>query len=197
MVHNRRETFRVLAAALAAPSCVLSGLVASNAARAQSPAMSRITAYAFSFAGIDGGDIRLADFAGKPILIVNTASQCGYTPQFAGLQQLYTRFHDKGLNVVGVPSNDFGGQEPGTAADIMFTAHDEYGVRFPIAAKVEVRGRNPHPFYRWAATERPLETPRWNFHKYLVGRDGRIAAVFPTDIEPMDARVAMAIGKEL
>src|SRR5258705_11442687 len=197
MDHNRRQAFGVFAAAVAAPSCIMSGLAASGPARAQSPAMTRITAYAFSFAGLEGGDIRLAEFAGKPILIVNTASQCGYTPQFAGLQQLYTRFHEKGLNVVGVPSNDFGGQEPGTPADIMHTAHDEFGVRFPLAAKVEVKGRNPHPFYKWAAAERPLETPRWNFHKYLIGRDGRIAAVFPTDIEPMDARLIQAVAKEL
>ena len=197
MVQNRRQALGVLAAAVAAPSCVISGLAVPGTARAQSPAMTRITAYAFSFAGLEGGDIRLAEFAGKPILIVNTASQCGYTPQFAGLQQLYTRFHDKGLNVVGVPSNDFGGQEPGTPADIMFTAHDEFGVRFPLAAKVEVRGRNPHPFYKWAAAERPLEVPRWNFHKYLIGHDGRIAAVFPTEIEPMDARLIQAVAKEL
>jgi len=159
--------------------------------------MSRVTAYAFSFPGLKGGDIRLADYAGKPILVVNTASQCGYTPQYTGLQQLWTRFHDRGLMVIGVPSNDFGGQEPGTPVEIMATAHDEYGVRFPLAAKTEVRGANPHPFYKWAATERPLEVPRWNFHKYLIGRDGRIAAVFPTAIEPMDARVIQAIAKEL
>src|SRR5204863_8895761 len=139
MIRDRRQFLTALAAAVAVPV----------SARAQSPAMSKITAYAFSFAGLEGGDIRLAEFAGKPILIVNTASQCGCTPQFAGLQQLYSRFHEKGLNVVGVPSNDFGGQEPGTPADIMFTAHDEFGVRFPLAAKVEVRGRNPHPFYKW------------------------------------------------
>ena len=95
MVHSRRQALGVLATAVAAPSGVISGLVVPGAARAQSPAMTRITAYAFSFAGLEGGDIRLADFAGKPILIVNTASQCGYTPQFAGLQQLYTRFHEK------------------------------------------------------------------------------------------------------
>jgi glutathione peroxidase len=159
--------------------------------------MTRITAYAFSFAGLEGGDIRLADYAGKPILVVNTASQCGYTPQFTGLQQLYTRYHDKGLMVVAVPSNDFGGQEPGTPVDIMKTAHDEYGVRFPLAAKAIVKGATPHPFYKWAAAERPLETPRWNFHKYLIGRDGRIAAVFPTNVEPMDARVIDAVVKEL
>jgi len=159
--------------------------------------MSRITAYAFSFAGLDGPDIKLADFAGKPILIINTASQCGYTPQYAALQQLWTRFHERGLMIVGVPSNDFGGQEPGGAAEIKQTAHGEYHVSFPLAAKAQVKGANPHPFYKWAAAERPLETPRWNFHKYLIGRDGHIAAVFATNVEPADARVVNAIAKEL
>ena len=118
-------------------------------------------------------------------------------PQYAGLQQLWTRYRGRGLMIVGVPSNDFGGQEPGGTADIMRTAHGEYGIGFPLAAKAQVKGANPHPFYKWAAAERPLETPRWNFHKYLVGRDGHIAAVFATEIEPMDARVIDAIVKEL
>jgi glutathione peroxidase len=186
-----RRSFLTLLAALAVPEVV------PGSARAQAPAMSRITAYAFTFAGLKGDDIRLADNAGKPILIVNTASQCGYTPQFTGLQQLWSRFHDRGLLVVGVPSNDFGGQEPGGVSEIAHTAEHEYGVTFPMAAKVDVRGANPHPFYRWAATERPLDTPRWNFHKYLIGRDGHIAAVFATNVEPMDARVVNAVAKEL
>ncbi len=159
--------------------------------------MSRLTAFAFSFAGLDGGSIKLAEYTGSPILVVNTASLCGYTPQFVGLQQLWARYRHRGLMIVGVPSNDFGGQEPGTANDITRTAHGEYGVEFPLAAKMQVKGPASHPFYRWAASERPLETPRWNFHKYLVGRDGHIAAVFPTDIEPMDARLLHAIVKEL
>ena len=175
---------------------LLAALAASGTAHAQ-PAMSRITAYAFTFAGLKGEDIRLADYAGKPILIVNTASLCGYTPQYAGLQQLWSRYRERGLMIVGVPSNDFGGQEPGGVSEISETAEKEYGVSFPMAAKVDVRGANPHPFYRWAATERPLETPRWNFHKYLIGRDGRIAAVFATNVEPMDPRVANAVAKEL
>ena len=158
--------------------------------------MSRTSAYAFSFAQLDGGEIRLADFAGKPILVVNTASLCGYTPQYAGLQELWTRFHDRGLMMVGVPSNDFGGQEPGTASDIKETANHQYGVTFPLAAKAVVKGPKAHPFYKWAADERPLETPHWNFHKYLIGRDGRIAAVFPTQTEPTDAKVIAAIGRE-
>src|SRR5499425_3441679 len=97
------------------------------------------SAKVLSFAALGGGDIRLVDYTGKPILIVNTASQCGYTPQFTGLQQLYARYHEQGLMVVGVPSNDFGGQEPGTPVEIMATAHDEYGERIQLAAQTEVR----------------------------------------------------------
>src|SRR6202166_3797356 len=131
---NRRQLFAFIAGALAAPSL----------ARSQSPGMSRVTAFAFSFAGLEGGDIRLSQYAGKPILVVNTASLCGYTPQYAGLQQLWTRYHDRGLMIVGVPSNDFGAQEPGTPIDIMKTAHEEFRVTFPLAAKPGAKGRNAH-----------------------------------------------------
>ena len=181
---DRRQFLAVLAGSFITPVA------------AQAP-MTRMTAYAFSFSRLEGGDIRLADFAGKPILIVNTASLCGYTPQYAGLQELWRRFHERGLMILAVPSNDFGGQEPGTAADISATAHQQYGVAFPLAAKAVVKGGGAHPFYKWAATERPLETPHWNFHKYLIGRDGHIAAVFPTDTEPTDPRVLAAIAKEV
>ena len=119
---------------------LLGGSLASDAF-AQAPAMSRVTAYAFTFAGLKGDDIRLADHAGKPILIVNTASLCGYTPQYTGLQQLWSRFRERGLLIIGVPSNDFGGQEPGGVGEITQDRADEYGVGFPMAAKVEVRGR--------------------------------------------------------
>jgi len=159
--------------------------------------MSRITAFAFSFKGLDGKDIRLADHAGKPILIVNTASQCGYTPQFAGLQKLWSRYRERGLLIVGVPSNDFGGQEPGGPAEIEATAHGEYGASFPLAEKAKVKGPGADPFYRWAAAERPGETPHWNFHKYLIGRDGSVKASFATEIEPTDPRIISAIEGEL
>jgi glutathione peroxidase len=181
---HRRHALVLLAAGAAPP------------AWAQPSGMSRSTAYAFSFPALDGGPIRLSDHAGKPILVVNTASLCGYTPQYAGLQELWTRYRARGLLVVGVPSNDFGGQEPGDAPEINHTAH-AHGVTFPIAAKASVRGANPHPFYKWAATERPLDAPRWNFHKYLVGRDGRIAGSFPSAVTPNDARVTAAIEREL
>lgn len=159
--------------------------------------MSRTTAFAFHFAGLKGGDIQLAEHAGKPMLIVNTASQCGYTPQYAGLQELWARYRSRGLLIIGVPSNDFGGQEPGDAAEISATAEQEYGASFPITAKAEVNGAGAHPFYKWASAQRPLDRPRWNFHKYLIGRDGLIAASFSSEVEPTDPRVIAAIEKQL
>jgi glutathione peroxidase len=187
---DRRMLLSLMGGALISP-------VLTREASAQAPAMSRPTAYAFSFRSLDGNALRLIDHAGKPILIVNTASLCGYTPQYAGLQELWTRYRERGLLIVGVPSNDFGGQEPGGADDIEKTAHGQYGVSFPIAEKVGVRGASAHPFYRWAALERPGEAPRWNFHKYLVGRDGRLAAAFSTQTPPTDPRIIAAIEREL
>ncbi|MGY3036428.1 glutathione peroxidase [Bradyrhizobium sp. USDA 4354] len=159
--------------------------------------MSRISAYAFSFAALSGEDIRLAAFTGKPLLVVNTASLCGYTPQYAGLQEIWNEFRARGLTVIGVPSNDFGGQEPGGTSEITQTAHHQYGVTFPVTAKAVVVGAKAHAFYKWAAEARPKEVPRWNFHKYLIGRDGYIAEVFPSAVEPADTRIKTAIAKAL
>src|SRR4051812_39705829 len=186
---DRRSLITAALAAIAAPASVTTVL-------AQAP-LSRITAYGFSFPALDGGTIRLADFAGKPLLVVNTASLCGYTPQYAGLQQLWTEYHTRGLSIIGVPSNDFGGQEPGGAKEIAETAQHQYGVTFPMTAKTVVKGPGAHPFYRWAAEARPKELPRWNFHKYLVGRDGYIAEVFPEAVEPADTRIRTAIARSL
>jgi glutathione peroxidase len=115
----------IIASALA----VIAGPVSTRTVRAQ-PAMSRISAYAFSFPALAGGDIRLAEYAGRPLMVVNTASLCGFTPQYAGLQQLWTEFHGRGLTIIGVPSNDFGGQEPGGASEIAQTAQHQYGVNY-------------------------------------------------------------------
>jgi glutathione peroxidase len=177
-------------------AATLSGAVV-RAGRAAETGMSRVTAYAFTFAGIDGGEILLSSHSGRPILVVNTASLCGYTPQYAGLESLWTRYRDKGLFVLGVPSNDFGGQEPGGVQDIEKTAHEEYHITFPLTAKVAVRGPDAHPFYKWAALERPLEAPRWNFHKYLIARDGRLRAGFTSAMEPTDPKILAAIEHEL
>ena len=178
--------------ALAAAS--LTGL---GARTSQATGMSRVTAYAFTFKGLDGDDILLSSYAGHPLLVVNTASQCGYTPQYAGLQQLWTRYRDRGLVVLGVPSNDFGGQEPGGKSEIHATAQGTYHVTFPITEKVTVKGKDAHPFFRWAAADRPREAPRWNFHKYLIGRDGQLRSTFPSAVEPTDPLVIAAIEREL
>jgi glutathione peroxidase len=172
-------------------------LVALAPRYAQATAMTRVTAYAFTFKSLDGPEILLSSYAGHPILVVNTASLCGYTPQYTGLQALWTRYRERGLIVLGVPSNDFGGQEPGGQAEIAKTAHDDYHVTFPLTEKITVKGHDAHPFYRWAAQERPLEAPRWNFHKYLIGRDGRLKAAFTSAVEPNDPRVITAIEQEL
>ena len=172
----------------------LSGL---GARTSQAAGMSRVTAYAFTFKGLDGDDILLSSYAGHPLLVINTASQCGYTPQYTGLQQIWIRYRDRGLIVLGVPSNDFGGQEPGGKSEIHATAQGTYHVTFPITEKVAVKGKDAHPFFRWAATDRPLEAPRWNFHKYLIGRDGQLKAAFPSAVEPTDPLVIAAIEREL
>lgn len=168
--------------------------VLSSSAEAQ---MSSANAYAYSFKGLDGDVLPLASYAGHPILVVNTASQCGYTPQFAGLQELWTRYRDRGLVIVAVPSNDFGGQEPGGAAEIKATAHAEYHVTFPLAEKATVKGSTAHPFYKWAATQKPADVPRWNFHKYLIGRDGTLKGSFGSAVEPTDPRIIAAIETAL
>jgi glutathione peroxidase len=183
---NRRTMLAALLATAASATRVLAA-----------GGMSRISAYAFSFPALSGADIRLAAFTGRPLLVVNTASLCGFTPQYVGLQELWSEFRERGLTVIGVPSNDFGGQEPGGTTEIAETAHHQYGVTFPIAAKVAVVGAKAHPFYRWAAEARPRDVPRWNFHKYLIGRDGYIAEAFASAVEPTDTRVKTAVAKEL
>jgi glutathione peroxidase len=155
------------------------------------------TAFDFRMDSLDGGPLDLGDFRGRPMLVVNTASFCGFTPQYAGLQELWQEFSGRGFVVIGVPSNDFGSQEPGGTTEILATAHDRYGVTFPLTAKTSVKGSQAHPFYRWAAEARPKDVPRWNFHKYLVGRDGYLADAFPEAVTPTDTRVKTAIGRAL
>ena len=183
---DRRNVMALLASTLATP-----------AVPALAQQMSRPTAFAFSFSGLDGGNIRLSQHAGRPILVVNTASQCGYTPQLSGLQELWKRYGSRGLLVIGVPSNDFGGQEPGTPSEIAQTANHRYGVNFPLAAKVVVSGPDAHPFYKWAALERPGAGPRWNFHKFIIGRNGHIVGSFPAAVDPMDPDLIATIEREL
>jgi glutathione peroxidase len=155
------------------------------------------TAWRFNFPGLHGGDIRLKDYANRPVLITNTASFCGFASQLESLEQLWTRYGPRGLMVIGVPSGDFGGQEADNPADIAHQAEQGHGTHFPLTAKQHVKGDAAHPFYKWAAQQKPNDLPKWNFHKYLIGRDGQIAAVFGTMTNPTDPRVITAILKEL
>jgi glutathione peroxidase len=147
---------------------------------------------------IDGGTIDPATLAGKVVLVVNTASRCRFTPQYEGLEALWREYRSRGLVVLGVPSNDFGGQEPGTDAEVANFCQTNYGVDFPLLSKQTVSGAAAHPFYRWAAERTgPAGVPRWNFHKILVDRDGRLADWFSAMTGPDAARLRAAVEKAL
>jgi glutathione peroxidase len=157
-----------------------------------------MSAYDFSFESIEGDPLPLAQYAGKVVLIVNTASECGFSPQFEGLQLLWERYKAHGLVVVGVPSNDFGGQEPGSAAEIQNYCRVNYGVDFPLTAKTHIKGVDAHPFYLWAQDQLGfLSKPRWNFHKYLISRDGRLDDWFSTLTKPKSDKVIRSIERLL
>ena len=156
------------------------------------------TANDFSFQSIDGKPMPLADYRGKVLLVVNTASFCGFTPQYSALQKLHETYEARGLVLIGVPSNDFGGQEPKSEADVKTFCQGAFGITFPLTAKYHVRGAEQHPFYRWASeTLGSMSAPWWNFHKYLVGRDGKLVTSFGTRTEPQSAGVVKAIEAEL
>jgi glutathione peroxidase len=148
------------------------------------------TAYGFRFPGIEGGEIDLSAFRGKPMLVVNTASFCGFAPQFAALEKLHETYGPRGLLVLGVPSNDFN-QEAADNAAVKAFCDAEFGVEFPMAAISHVKGAEAHPFFAWAGA------PRWNFFKYLVARDGSLKQSFPSDVEPQSATMTRAIEAAL
>ena len=153
-------------------------------------------AHAFGFTAIEGEPLPLGNYAGRPLLVVNTASMCGFTYQYAALQRLWASYRDRGLVVLGVPSNDFGGQEPGSAAEIKSFCEANFDVDFPLTEKVAVRGEVAHPLFAWLRHELgPSAVPRWNFHKYLIGPDGRALATWPSGVEP-DAPVVRAAVEE-
>ena len=160
--------------------------------------MSAKSAYNFSFHSIDGGDLPVSAFEGKVLLVVNVASQCGLTPQYAGLEQLWKKHREQGLVVLGVPANDFGAQEPGTESEIKKFCGTRFEVDFPMAAKEHVIGPQAHPLYKWVAEELGEDAaPKWNFHKYLFGRDGGIAGTFGSRIPPDSPELAAAIDAAL
>jgi glutathione peroxidase len=155
-------------------------------------------AYQFDFLSIDGQKLPLSSFKGKTVLIVNTASQCGFTPQYTQLEAVWKKYKDKGLVVLGVPSNDFGGQEPGSNAEIKKFCEGNYDVDFPLTTKYDVKGPEAHPFYQWAAATGGNDAvPKWNFHKLLIDGNGNLVAEFPSKIKPDAPEVSKAIEASL
>lgn len=156
------------------------------------------SAHDFAFNAVDGTPLPLAQFRGKALLIVNTASRCGFNCQYAGLQHIWQCYEDEGLVVIGVPSNDFGAQEPKSESEIQTFYRGTYGVTFPLTAKTKVRGDDAHEFYRWAVRSLGENgRPRWNFHKYLVNADGELVAWFSSTVTPRSHRLCQAIQDAL
>jgi glutathione peroxidase len=144
------------------------------------------TVYDFDAQSIDGRPVKLADYRGKVLLIVNTASQCGFTPQFAGLEKLWAAHAAQGLVVLGFPSNEFGGQDPGSNEEIASFCQVNYGVSFPMMSKIKVNGPEAHPLYQWLTAEAPgllgTKAIKWNFTKFLIDRHGKVLKRYaPTD----------------
>ena len=156
--------------------------------------MSFKSAYEFSFTDINGAPLELAQYQGKVIVVVNTASQCGFTNQYDDLQALWEIYGERGLVVLGVPSNQFGGQEPGSNEDIKEFCTTNFNIDFPMTEKEMVVGDQAHPFYQWAADELGARSrPRWNFHKYIVGRDGRLLDYFVSTTSPSSSKFRKAV----
>jgi glutathione peroxidase len=154
--------------------------------------------HAFKVTSIEGKDIDFADFKGKKILVVNVASQCGYTPQYEQLQALYEEFKDK-LTIVGFPCDDFGEQEPGTNEEISAFCSSRYGVRFPLAAKISIKGPSPHPIYQWLTRKErngQMDSEvRWNFQKYLIDERGRLVGSLAPSVTPFSEQILDWIGE--
>tara|TARA_B100000029_G_scaffold485143_1_gene538178 strand:- start:605 stop:1156 length:552 start_codon:yes stop_codon:yes gene_type:complete len=153
-------------------------------------------AYDFHFKDLDGSPLNLSEYKGKIIVIVNVASQCGFTKQYADMQKVWEQYQSKGLVMIGVPSNDFGNQEPGSNSEIKNFCEAKFGISFPMTEKISVRGPNTHPFYIWAKENYgKTAIPKWNFHKIIIGKDGKIAETFSSITKPSSSRFIKVIEK--
>lgn len=158
-------------------------------------AQNETTIYDFKMANIDGKQIPLSKFKGKVLLVVNVASKCGNTPQYAKLEALYKARKNKNFSILGFPANNFGGQEPGTNGEIKEFCTATYGVEFPMFAKISVKGDDEHPLYKWliANSDQPNADIDWNFAKFVIGKDGKVAARFKARVQPDSPEVLAAI----
>lgn len=159
---------------------------------------SAATPYAITLKGLLGGEVPMSAFNGKAVLVVNTASKCGYTPQYEGLEALYKAHKDEGLVVLGVPSGDFMGQELASGEDIAEFCQVNFGVTFPMTEKSAVKGKGANPLHKWAETQLGKDAvPKWNFHKILIGKDGKAVAAFSTQTKPDGKEITEAVKAAL
>ena len=155
-------------------------------------------AYDFQFKDLDGSALNLSEYKGKVIIIVNVASQCGFTRQYEDMQNTWEKYQSKGIVMLGIPSNDFGKQEPGTSEEIKNFCEAKFGITFPMTEKVSVKGPESHPFYIWARENHGKSAiPKWNFHKIIVGRNGKIDDTFASITNPSSKKFIEAIEKSI
>jgi glutathione peroxidase len=171
--------------------CTTLALAVTGATAAEKP----VSLHDLTVQSLSGKPVQLAEYKGKVLVVVNTASRCGYTPQYEGLQKLYEQYRDRGVVVLGFPSNDFGGQEPGTAQEIQTFCDTKFHVTFPLFEKVKTAGEGQSPVYAFLAAKHPA--PKWNFHKYVIGKDGQVVAAFPSAITPESQELRTAIDQAL
>ena len=155
-------------------------------------------AYDFNFNDLDGSPLDLAEYKGKVIIVVNVASQCGFTKQYEDMQKVWEKYQVKGVIMLGVPSNDFGSQEPGSNEEIKNFCGAKFGINFPMTEKVSVKGENAHPFYLWAKKNHGKSAiPRWNFHKIIIGKNGRVVDTFASITNPSSKKFINALEEAL
>lgn len=160
--------------------------------------MSVANAHQFSFTTIDGDTLNLSDLKGNVIMVVNTASKCGLTPQYAALQSLYDNYKEQGFIIIGVPSDNFGGQEFKDESDVKTFTNKEFSITFPLTSLNHVIGKEAHPFYQWANEKAGfLGSPKWNFHKYLIGKNGEFLTWFSSTTTPKSDKIITAIESAL
>ena len=155
-------------------------------------------AYDFNFNDLDGSPLKLSEYKNKVIIVINVASQCGFTKQYEDMQKVWEVYQDKGIIMLGVPSNDFGNQEPGTSEEIKNFCEAKFGITFPMTEKIIVKGENAHPFYKWARENHGKSAiPKWNFHKIIIGKDGKVIDTFASLTNPSSNKFIKAIEKAL
>ena len=155
-------------------------------------------AYDFNFNDLDGSILNLSEFKNKVLVVVNVASKCGFTSQYDDLQKVWDKYQDKGIILIGVPSNDFGKQEPGNSEEIKNFCEAKFGITFPMTEKVIVKGENAHPFYKWAKKNHGNSAvPKWNFHKIIIGKNGKVIDTFASITNPSSKKFVNALEEAL